>query len=146
MALEHHYFNLHKKVWSVMNRGLVTAHVTERYIENPTFVVRPAGQRKVRETGRKNVHAFVKGEGSSLRKASGAYGRLPYNRGEYGWLEVSYNPYRTVDGHHRGGRWMGPEYNNPKGVAPFYVKATGEPVFQAREAVLTEDRKLFVRF
>jgi hypothetical protein len=131
MALDYHYFNLHNRVWSVMNRGLVIAHVSGRYIENPTFVVRPAGQRKVRETGRKNVHAFVKGKGSSLRQTPGAYGRLPYNRGDYGWREVSYNPYRTVDG---------------EGVAPFYLKATGEPVFKAREAVLTEDRKLFVRF
>jgi hypothetical protein len=130
MALDHHYFNLHKKVWSVMNRGLVTAHVTERLIENPVFVVRPAGQRKVRETGRKNVHAFVKGEGSSLRKASGAYGRLPSNRAKYGWVEVSYNPYRETE----------------EETAPFYVKETGAPVFQAREAVLTADRKLFVRF
>ena len=139
MALDHHYFNLHRKVWSVMNRGLVTAHVTERYIENPTFVVRPAGQRKVRETGRKNVHAFVKGEGlqpGSIRKSLWSAG----------WVEVSYNPYRTVDGDHRGKRWMGPECFNPQGVAPFYVKATGDPVFQASEALLTADRKLFVRF
>jgi hypothetical protein len=106
-----------------MNRGLVTAHVTERYIKNPTFVVRPAGQRKVRETGRKNVHAFVKGEGLQP-------GSVRNSLWSAGWVEVSYNPYRETE----------------EETAPFYVKATGEPVFQASEALLTADRKLFVRF
>ena len=95
MALDHHYFNLHKKVWSVMNRGLVTAHVTERLIENPVFVVRPAGQRKVRETGVKNVHAFVKGLGWAPEDACTG-GAAGWARLFADWVEVSYNPYRPV--------------------------------------------------
>lgn len=137
MALDYHYYNLHKQCWSVMNRGRVVDHVTQRYIYRPVFVVRPAGQRKVRETRRKNVHAFVKGEGYGLLGAVGLVSSKDFDfAGASDWVEVSYNPYRT---------WRD-EDTGEQITAPFYVKSTGDPVHEAKEAVLTSDRKLFVRF
>lgn len=63
------YWNLHKGGWSV--RGIDRAHpvyynkviavVPEIYICDPKFVVRPAGNARVRREGKKNVHAFVRG-------------------------------------------------------------------------------------
>ena len=131
MALDYHYYNLNKSIWSVQNRGRVIAHVTERIIEDPEFVVRPGGQRKVREERRKNVHAFVKGREADPHTAP--YGGAPQGVGSpefLGWVEVSYNPYRDTG----------------KQTAPFYEKKTGDPVYRARWAYLTPDRKLFVRY
>jgi hypothetical protein len=61
---------------------------------NCEFVVNERGRRKVVETKRKNVHAFVRGEttliwplgqGNWLEKVN-----VPVDK----WEEVSYNPYR----------------------------------------------------
>lgn len=58
------YYNLHRKLWSVVDvaTGRVTAHAERVQVRDAKFVVRPAGRQKVRDTGRKNVHAFVVGE------------------------------------------------------------------------------------
>lgn len=56
------YFNLHKRLFSVREGGLVTAHLPLVVLRDCTFAVQPAGLRKVRATGVKNVHAFVRGE------------------------------------------------------------------------------------
>jgi hypothetical protein len=55
------YFNLHKRCFSVQQGGKVYAHADGVMLENVRFNVSKAGQRKVRETGRKNVHARVSG-------------------------------------------------------------------------------------
>jgi len=55
------YFNLHKRCFSVQQGGKVYAHADGVLLENVRFNVSKAGQRKVRETGRKNVHARVTG-------------------------------------------------------------------------------------
>lgn len=55
------YWNLHKKVWSIRHRGIVIQHLDSVFIADASFVVQPAGRAKVRKTGRKNVHAFVRG-------------------------------------------------------------------------------------
>jgi hypothetical protein len=39
----------------------VIKKVTQAYLTNALFVVRKSGQKRVREEGRKNVHAFVNG-------------------------------------------------------------------------------------
>lgn len=54
------YWNLHRKKFSVRHGGRVIAHAESVNAFDATFVVRPGGQRRVRETGKKNVHAFVK--------------------------------------------------------------------------------------
>ena len=78
------YWNLHKKCWSVQNckTGRVIRHVTALTLADAKFVVRPAGQAKVRREGKKNVHAFAVGE-VSLRNGLATFkGR-----------DVTYNPY-----------------------------------------------------
>ena len=58
------YFNLHKRCFSVQQGGKVYAHAEGVMMKNVRFNVSKAGQRKVRETGRKNVHARVTGYGA----------------------------------------------------------------------------------
>jgi len=56
------YWNSHRKMFSVRHKGKVVGHAHSINIPNAKFVVQPAGQRRVRETGQKNIHAFVKGD------------------------------------------------------------------------------------
>ena len=62
------YWNLHKKKWSLQDRktGRVRQHVTAFTMYDAKFVVRKAGQAKVRSEGRKNVHAFAVGTGACV--------------------------------------------------------------------------------
>ena len=57
------YFNVREKNLSVLDykTNKVTKKVTQAYLTNALFVVRKSGQKRVREEGRKNVHAFVNG-------------------------------------------------------------------------------------
>ena len=63
------YFNLHKKTFSVRSAksGKVLLHTDEVHIENPEFVVRQSGRNRVLSEGRKNVHAFVRGDAAFFR-------------------------------------------------------------------------------
>ena len=63
------YRNLHKtledgtKVYSVKNdKGIVEDHVTEIAISRPILRVGPKGNQRVRDEGRKNVHAYIQGK------------------------------------------------------------------------------------
>ena len=58
------YFNLHKHTFSVRqcSTGRVILHTDEVHIRNPQFVVRQSGRERVLREGKKNVHAFVRGE------------------------------------------------------------------------------------
>ena len=78
------YWNLHKKKWSLQDRktGRVQQHVTAFTMYDAKFVVRPAGQAKVRREGKKNVHAFAVGTGG-FRDGIATYLDRP----------VTYNPY-----------------------------------------------------
>lgn len=57
------YFNLHKKVWSVMDYQTkrVIAHMSEVNLIDATFKVSQAGRNRVLREKKKNVHAFVVG-------------------------------------------------------------------------------------
>lgn len=57
------YRNLHKKgvVYSVQHKGKVIAYTSDLILRDVKFVVRKKGQEKVRESKRKNVHAFITG-------------------------------------------------------------------------------------
>ena len=107
------YKNLHKDIWSVRNRstGKVVAHKKIVYVSNASFVVQPAGRKRVLDEKRKNVHAFVRGmlfiDYPPERSALPLYWRL-----------VTYNPYKA-------------DY--------FYYEDTGEKVTQASTALLNED-------
>ena len=79
------YRNLHKDVWSVRNRetGRVISHETMVHIKDASFVVQPAGRKKVITEKRKNVHAFVRGHLSSRTSVHSQ------------WRLVTYNPYKA---------------------------------------------------
>ena len=60
------YFNLHKKMFSVRalegpNKGRVVDHFYQTIVEEPDFVVQQGGRNRVLREGKKNVHAFVRG-------------------------------------------------------------------------------------
>ena len=94
------YFNLHRKLWSVvdLSTGLVVEHVNEIAIADPVFVVQPAGRAKVIRDGRKNVHAFVRGQRVE-RPIINDHGMLDcetlqvYTDG----VPVYYNPYKCCE-------------------------------------------------
>lgn len=56
------YWNLHKYVFSVKYRGRVIAHARDFILADADFVVSEAGRQRVLASGRKNVHAGIKGE------------------------------------------------------------------------------------
>lgn len=81
------YWNLHKKIWSLQNckTGRVCNHVEAFTLYDAKFVVRKAGQAKVRQEGKKNVHAFAVGTGGCHKGVATRYDGRP----------VTYNPYKN---------------------------------------------------
>jgi hypothetical protein len=81
------YFNLHKKQWSVKaltgdKKGRVIAHLDSIKLTDIHYRVQPAGLRKVRDTGVKNVHAGVVGWWDGDECGVGVpqmYRRISYN-------------------------------------------------------------------
>ena len=60
------YRNLRNGLWSVValegpDKGRVIAHKSDVLLEGCTYAAQPAGNARVRATGRKNVHAFIRG-------------------------------------------------------------------------------------
>ena len=84
------YWNLHKRLFSVRalegdNKGRVIEHAYTVSLVNAKFAVQPAGRERVRQEGKKNVHAFVRGR---LIPTHGNFNPFdPPPR------EVTYNPY-----------------------------------------------------
>jgi hypothetical protein len=93
------YRNLTKQCYSVMHQGLVMLHTNGIYLMDAKFVVRPAGNARVRATGRKNVHAFIVAQdhvsyiGQHLRQLPEMVEK--YKPGH--WQRVSYNPYTMTN-------------------------------------------------
>ena len=106
------YRNLHTGLMSVREcGGRVLTHAEAVFLNDPTFVVQPAGRAKVLREQRKNVHAFVRGE---LRGFSVGQNLGFDNYDE--WRQATYNPYR---------------YDS------FVDKATEQPLHSADHAVVT---------
>ena len=81
------YFNLHKKKLSVRSRerasyGKVINHVDSILLKDCTFVVNPAGRKRVLKEKRKNVHAYVRGKIAHRIKFSD-YRMITYNPYKY---------------------------------------------------------------
>ena len=89
------YWNLHKKCWSVQDRktGRVIRHESSVTLSAGKFVVRKAGQEKVRREGKKNVHAFAVGYRPS--KFTAEEWDVYYISGKT-WRDVTYNPYKNT--------------------------------------------------
>ena len=75
------YRNLHRKDWSIRNKGIVTQHTKTAAISPAKFVVQPAGRKKVLKEQRKNVHAFIKGQLTTIPADWQT------------WKQAKYNPY-----------------------------------------------------
>lgn len=54
------YWNSHRQMFSIKHEGKVVHHAHSVNAFDAKLVVQPAGQRRVRETGHKTVHAFVR--------------------------------------------------------------------------------------
>jgi len=92
------YFNLHRRMYSVRalegeDKGRVIDHLPECAIRNAKFVVSEAGRQRVLRDGRKNVHAYVRGElVAETRGYISFIGSLARKDGPI--RVVTYNPYR----------------------------------------------------
>lgn len=49
-------------VYTIRQGGYVVAHADELMLINAEFIVSQAGRKRVKKTGRKNVHAWIRGE------------------------------------------------------------------------------------
>ena len=90
------YWNLHKHKWSIQSckSGLVVDHRQFVSLKDAKFVVRKGGQKRVREQGKKNVHAFAVGYQIDNSKL--------YNSNLIDWDRVKYNPYTDDYFMHKG--------------------------------------------
>lgn len=55
------YKNLHNGLFSVMQNGLVVAHIESFIMNNASFKVNESGRQRVLKEKKKNVHAFIVG-------------------------------------------------------------------------------------
>jgi len=108
------YYNLHKQCLSIRNisTGLMSAdwadpswkhvmHMEAVNMQDVTFAVQPAGRLKVVNTGRKNVHAFVRGTVLSYVSLDDPWTYNTYHQrlttdvmSNPKMIEVTYNPYK----------------------------------------------------
>jgi hypothetical protein len=91
------YRNLHKNCFSVKQDGLVRCHADNVTLENVKFIVSKAGQRRVRDEKKKNVHAFIEGYVVGTREADnyvdGEWSDQEIENGFTNWQRAYYNPY-----------------------------------------------------
>ena len=98
------YWNLHKHTWSMQSckSGLVIDHRQFVSLKDAKFVVRKGGQKRVREQGKKNVHAFAVGRIiNDIQQVYDSW-ETPYTDDYFmyknignilNWNRVMYNPY-----------------------------------------------------
>ena len=125
------YWNLHRKMWSIQQDGLVVDRMKCVVLEDAKFVVRKGGQKRVREENKKNVHAFAVGHMSeysvstseSLKKAFGNWSRVkynPYTDDYFMYQGMSDNQYKPKEWNEIPRDWVGivhmdsTQYGNPK--------------------------------
>ena len=111
------YRNLRTGTWSLRRDGVVIDHPHTVVIKDATFVVQPAGNRRVRQEGRTNVHAFVRGE----RVYMDARHLTPHMR------KATYNPYKNRE-------FVDSETGEFVITADLVVMDINEGVYYAREA------------
>ena len=78
------YYNLHKKCLSVADsKGKVIEHTDSIFLKGAKFRVQPAGRKRVLKEKRKNVHAYVSGERSRMKKGLKLKKTLTYDPYKY---------------------------------------------------------------
>ena len=89
------YYNLHKRCLSYRPSGGHVKHAKAMILNDVTFAVQPAGRERVRREGKKNVHAFVRGEPSWIAGVDDSLeDYTPENLDRQGYRKVTYNPYK----------------------------------------------------
>lgn len=89
------YYNLHRRCLSYRARGGKVAHAAAMILNNVKFAVQPAGNAKVRLHGRKNVHAYIRGD-LAWQTDDIVHGMDDYdeeNLRRQGYRQITYNPY-----------------------------------------------------
>ena len=81
------YRNLNNKCVSVKQGNKVKCHATNVVLKDCKFIVSEAGQRRVRNEKKKNVHAFIEGFVVDARRSLELL--------DFGWSSIYYNPYST---------------------------------------------------
>lgn len=79
------YRNLHRDCYSIQQHGLVVAHTQELLLHEPRFIISEAGRKRVRNEGRKNVHAYIEGMITPINTY--------YMHEDYTWRYMTYDPY-----------------------------------------------------
>lgn len=110
------YRNLRTDTWSLREGGRVVDHPEVVCLTDVRFVVQPAGRERVRREGRKNVHAFVRG---NVVDSFEYWWNPIYN---YRFRRATYNPYQHDT---------------------FVDSLTGEPVLTSAFARLDEDFNVY---
>ena len=89
------YWNLHKDIWSIVSckSGLVIDYMKYLTLLDAYFTVWISGQKRVREEGKKNVHAFAVGYLAQDNND---------NVNPLDWDRVKYNPYTDDYFMHQG--------------------------------------------
>ena len=91
------YRNLHRDCYSVKQGGIVRCHAENVTLRSCQFIVSKAGQRRVRDEKKKNVHAFIEGYVADTRKADkyvdGEWSDKEIENGFTNWICAYYNPY-----------------------------------------------------
>ena len=87
------YWNLHRNCWSIQDckSNKVVSHRQFITIRDAKFVVRKGGQKRVRQEGKKNVHAFAVGYVDDEYNINNIKAK-PNPR--FNWYRVTYNPYK----------------------------------------------------
>jgi len=92
------YRNLHKDCFSVKQDGLVRCHADNVTLQNVKFIVSKAGQKRVRDEKKKNVHAFIEGyvvdACEADKNVDGHLSDSEVWEGLSNWKSVVYNPYK----------------------------------------------------
>ena len=114
------YWNLHKKTWSVQDckSGLVIDHKQHLSLLDAKFVVRKGGQKRVRQEGKKNVHAFAVGyimnddelDFENFTLICDAWNRVkynPYNDDYFMRQSLSDNQYKLKEWSYIPRDWVG---------------------------------------
>lgn len=73
------YFHFHKKMWSVVQGGLVVGHTQKITVSRVTFTVNEKGRERVIVEQKKNVHAKVHGFVQCFDTVQGLENEIYYN-------------------------------------------------------------------
>ena len=103
------YYNLTRKLYSVMAQRRVIDHAAQIAIAGVTFKVSENARQRIIHTKKKTVHAFVCGERVNV---------VPFDD----WIPISYNPYLA-------GSFVRCDTAAPISKADFVICLAGRKVF-----------------